>query len=74
MRSLPLSLFGPCTDVSPTTLKFSVLRSASNDSSWVCNPRTSISPGSLSWRAKDLCTRRRAVRTRILVRSSRSRS
>jgi len=38
MRSLPLSLFGPCTDVSPTALKFSVLRSASNDSSWVCNP------------------------------------
>src|SRR3977135_1618652 len=37
IQQFPLSLFGPCTDMSPITLKFSVLRSASNNSSWVCN-------------------------------------
>ena len=74
MRSFSLSLFGPCTEVSPTTLKFSVLRSASNDSSWLCNPPLASVQVPWSWRAKDLCTRWRAVRTGMLVRSPRSRS
>jgi hypothetical protein len=39
MRSFPLSLFWTLYGCVANTLKFSVLRSASNDSSCVCNPR-----------------------------------